>query len=580
MKNIKVKSSRRKFIANLAKIAALSSSVSTIKSFGFNSVNALQLPNFPNGIVPYLEKFENWSGEVKARALWTYAPKNSLEILQIVNWAKNNNYKVRPKGKMHNWSPLTIANGIDVSSRVILIDTKPYLNKVKIDKSQFPSKVTAETGISMENLLNALEEQDLGLTVTPAPGELTLGGVLAINGHGSAVAAANENSLSLGHSYGSLSNLIISLTAIVLDNESNKYILKKFERSEPNCQAFLVHLGRAFITEVTLQVGKNQRMRCQSIIGIPASEIFGKEEVSKFSFAKLVEKNGRVEAIWFPFTDKPWIKVWSVTDEQKPKASREVKSPYNYPFSDNLCDELAKMIKTIISGKTSITPQFGKLEYFITAGGLEYNQSFDIWGWSKNVLLYVKPSTLRVTESGYVVLTKRSNIQRVLNEFYTYYNYLIEKYRERSIYPINGPVEIRVTGLEESDDIINTSALPPLLSSLKKNSKYSEWDVGIWLNILTFPGTPYSNEFYMNIEQWIFANYSEPYAAVRVEWSKGWAFERNSVWKNKLFIENQISKSFYSEIAPVSDLELASAIYQKYDPYHIFSSPLIESLKI
>jgi FAD/FMN-containing dehydrogenase len=71
---------------------------------------------------------------------------------------------------------------------------------------------TAQTGITMEALLTALENAGLGVTATPAPGDVTLGGVLAIGGHGTAIPAVGEQPTA-GHTFGSLSNLILSLTA-------------------------------------------------------------------------------------------------------------------------------------------------------------------------------------------------------------------------------------------------------------------------------------------------------------------------------------------------------------------------------
>ncbi|MEK8170772.1 hypothetical protein NKH77_17890 [Streptomyces sp. M19] len=44
----------------------------------------------------------------------------------------------------------------------------------------------------MERLLAFLGGHGLGLTSVPAPGVLSLGGVLAIDGHGSAVPAVGE----------------------------------------------------------------------------------------------------------------------------------------------------------------------------------------------------------------------------------------------------------------------------------------------------------------------------------------------------------------------------------------------------
>jgi hypothetical protein len=56
-----------------------------------------------------------------------------------------------------------------------------------------------------------------------------------------------------GQTYGSLSNLILSLTAVVWNSAQSQYVLKTFQRSDPDIRPFLAHLGRAFITQVTLR---------------------------------------------------------------------------------------------------------------------------------------------------------------------------------------------------------------------------------------------------------------------------------------------------------------------------------------
>ena len=138
-----------------------------------------------------------------------------------------------------------------------------------IDPSGSPATVTAQTGITMDTLLQKLEDAGLGLTAHPAPGDITIGGALAIDGHGTAVPAIGETMLP-GHTYGSLSNLILSLTAVVWSSSEGQYVLQTFERSDPAIQPLLTHLGRTFITEVTLQVGANTRLRCQSFVDVAA----------------------------------------------------------------------------------------------------------------------------------------------------------------------------------------------------------------------------------------------------------------------------------------------------------------------
>lgn len=47
-----------------------------------------------------------------------------------------------------------------------------------------------------------------------------------------------------------------------------------------------------------------------------------------------------------------------------------------------------------------------------------------------------------------------------------------------------------------------------------------EWDMALWLDILTVPGTHYSNKFFSDLEAWIFTHYTGDYVQARVDWSK------------------------------------------------------------
>src|SRR6185503_3229161 len=89
-----------------------------------------------------------------------------------------------------------------------------------------PPKVRVGTGALMIDLLRYLESQSGGggsapgysFPHTPAPGNLTVGGVLAINAHGTAVPTPPGDAFPSG--YGSMSNHILELTAVVTDPHS------------------------------------------------------------------------------------------------------------------------------------------------------------------------------------------------------------------------------------------------------------------------------------------------------------------------------------------------------------------------
>ncbi|CDG83052.1 cholesterol oxidase substrate-binding domain-containing protein [Janthinobacterium agaricidamnosum] len=572
-------SQRRNFLKKTAKAGAAGAFIAWMPLARISSAQAASCSvpgNFPVEISLYKQTFHNWAGDIKVDDVWTCAPRNADEVLKVVNWAKDNGYKVRPRGMMHNWSPLTVAAG-DVCPAVVLLDTTSHLTAVSIDQSATPATVTAQTGISMEALLTALEGKGLGMTATPAPGDLTLGGVLAINGHGTAVPALGEQRLP-GATYGSLSNLVLSVKAVVYDTASRAYVLKTLVRSEPDIAALLTHVGRALIVEATLQVSQNQRLRCESLFNIPYTEMFAAPGSAGKTFASFLDKSGRAEAIWFPFTTNPWLKVWSVAPT-KPFWSRETNVPFNYTFSDNLPAGLSDLAyKIVTQGQGGLTPTFGQLQYTVASGGLVTTASWDLWGWSKNLLLYIKPTTLRVTANGYAVLTRRADVQRVLHEFTTFYQARVAAYQAQGRYPMNGPVEIRVTGLDQPGDVAGSNGVSPALSALRPRPDHADWDVAVWLDILTFPGTPYANQFYREVEQWLEATYNGAYAALRPEWSKGWAYSDQAAWADPVALHTTVPNAYRAGQASGSNWDSAKAVLDKYDPHRLFSARLHDDL--
>jgi len=360
-----------------------------------------------------------------------------------VNWAKANLYKVRPRGMMHNWSPLTFTPGSSADN-VLLVDTTQYLTSMSI-ASGSPATVTAQTGVTMESLLTQLETGGLRTHGDSRAGRPQPSAACSRSTATAARSPRTARRAFNGSSYGSVSNLVTSITAVVWDSASSAYVLKTFARSSAACQALLAHVGRSFIVSATLQVRANYRLRCQSWFDIAWADLFAPAS-STYSrkFSNYISSSGRVEAIWFPFTNTPWVKVWT-PHPSKPLFSKQVNSPYNYSFSDNLPSSITDLAGQIIAGNPSLAPTFGATQISVVGGGLIATGTWDIWGWSKNSLLYVKPTTLRVTAKRLRDHhTSRANIQRVVNEFATTYNAKLTAYQAQGKYPMNGPVEIRV----------------------------------------------------------------------------------------------------------------------------------------
>ena len=575
-------SSRRSFL----RTSALLGAAVWLPAFRVSPADAMPMasgicpppPNFPAGIDVFLQGFRNWSGEISIDQLWTATATSPQDVVTLANWAHANGWRLRPRGMGHNWSPISVDPGDNCTSPTLMLDTTAHLTAVSVDSTMTPPTVTAQTGISMEALHTALQEAGLGVTNCPAPGDLTLGGVLAIDGHGTSVPAVGETLLP-GHTYGTVSNLLRAVTAVVWDATTETYALRTFQRSDPEMAALCVHLGRAFLVEATLQVGTNVRLRCESYRSYSAAELFaapGSGSTGK-TFSDFLDESGRVETILFPFTDNPWLKVWTITPE-KPFWSREVSAPFNYPFSDNISKEVSQLVAQITTGAGWLTPAFGAAQGLAVDAGLTTNLAWDLWGWSKDLLLYIRPTTLRVTANGYAVSCRRADVQRVISEFHAKYIELQQTYRDRGDYPMNSAVEIRVCGLDRPEHCMVPGAQVPLLSALRPWPAQPEWDTAVWFDILSIPGTPTANDYYAELEQWIYTNYVGDYAGVRVEWSKGWGYTPAGAWTNQDVIGARIPASFTQGMAADASFRTAVDILDRLDPARIFSTPFLDRL--
>lgn len=568
--------SRRRFLQAASLAAA--GTLGWVPAFQVEMDNARAVspppPGFPESLPVYQQAYENWSGEIRIPDLWTAAPRSAEEVADLANWACAQGWRIRPKGRCHGWSPLVLPRDAG-PGRYLLVDTTRFLTGVRVDPQGEPATVTAQTGVSMDVLLAILEAAGLGFTTAPAPGDVTLGGVLAVGGHGAALPAAGEAPVP-GKTFGSLSNAVLSLTAVVWDG--GRYVLRSFRRDDPGIQPLLAHLGRAFITEATLQVGADANLRCQSFFHIPAEALFAApERAGADAFQAWMAASGRVEAIWFPFTAVPWLKVWSPSP-RRPWSSRPVTGPYVYTFANWVTPAQARFLDGVFQGHLEETPLFQNLEMAAAGSGLILTGTWDIWGPSRCTTLYVKPTTLRLAENGYAVLTRRDRLQQVVAEFYAAYRDLVARYRDQGEYPMNGPIEVRASGLDQAREVMLPGALEPQLSALRPRPDHPEWDCAVWLNALTFPGTPGENAFKADLEAWVLGNYTPPYAGVRVEWSKGFAYTADGAWTHAGTLGLAIPASLSDGQRPGDGWSAALAALERYDPARVFSNPFLDAL--
>jgi len=533
-------------------------------------------PGFPPAIQYVTAEFQNWAWDIDIASATIAIPKNEDEVVQLVNAAAKVGFKIRAKGKGHNWSPLVIRNGANVSN-TIFVDTV-NLNSSSFNPNGGKPLATFGTGITVGDATLFLEHQNNGVAGSApgftfvnmtGPGDVSLGGALAIGAHGTSIDAPGADTQKLG---GSLSNLIVSFRAVVSDPAgSGAYIAREFLRTDPDAAAFLVHLGRAFITQVTMRVVPNYFLQVSNVY--PRRKVLFQapgNNPDPNAIQSLVNKFGRVEVIWFPGTFFPWVKTW----QQFQTAPGElVGGPYNYHFANSINDADNRAIRKILGDAAGLTPLFQFVALSTARDSKNGSEFTKMNGTSRNLLHYVEDTTMRVTSFGYAIQINRSQIQQTAFDFFNKFHELNTSYEAKLKYPINSGVEMRYTTLDKVDNlgVDATKVQPPLLSAstLCDNTR-ADLDTVFWLDILTIPGTNSSNDFFVELEAWVQQQWG---AVIRPEWSKGWAYTSAGPYTNTALIQNQIVGTYYKNSFP-----LAKAILAKYDTANVYTNDFLATL--
>lgn len=578
--------SRRKFLGGTLATAAATTILPGCKVVAGSGSNTLpEPPEFPTGIELYQQAFENWAREVKISGVWFCSPRTPDEILIVANWAKDHDYRLRPMGSGHGFAPTLLPRGHS-GKKVLIINTHDYLSDITVNTMDSVKSVSCGAGAYIEDICAELETYDLGLYHTTAPGGVSIAGALAMNAHGAAIPKDGETLLP-GHSWGSLSNLVLEITAVAWDKEQNEYVLKTYQRNDPEIAPLLTCLARAFITSVTIQAGPNLKIRLKSQTDLTADEVLAMpENETENSFSNLSYQHGTVDIIYYPLAPKNivWLKFWTVTPE-KPENSREVFEPYQLTDGVNMTPWQADILSSTLRTFPRIVPQFNKsaLDGLLKLVNNEDSDTKinDLWGSAYTTTLYVQPETPRVTVAAWGVVIAREDMQRALAEWYQFFTELLAEFKSRGLYPYSGPVELRAHGLDNPEDVLVDGAVEPTLSGARPHPEHPEKDTIIWFAINNNVDQPAATEFNARLEQWFYSNYAH-YGLVRPEWTKGYAYtadgEFGGAWTNDEMLTKTYPETWNEGYPSDNNWDTATAQFRTMDPHGIFSNSHLDKL--
>lgn len=577
--------SRRKFLGSAATVAAGSMLTGCKFVAGSGSNTIPEPPAFPAGIELYQQGFVNWARETKISGVWFCSPRTAEEVLAVANWAKDYDYRLRPLGSGHGFAPTMLPRGHN-GQNVIIVNTNDYMNSIEVDADSNVKSAYCGAGAYLEDICAELEQYDLGLYHTTAPGGVSIAGVLAMNAHGAAVPQSGETLLP-GHSWGTLSNLVLEITAVAWDEALGEYVLKTYQRNEPEIGPLLTCLARAFITSVRIQVGPNLKIRLKSRVDLTIDEVLAMpENETENSFSNLSNQFGTVDIIYYPFTPQNlvWLKTWTVTPE-KPETSREVFTPYQLSDGVKMPAWQADVLGSTLRTFPKIVPQYNKTSIDSLVTMMENDDPetklHDLWGSAYTTTLYVQPKTPRLTVAAWGVVVARDNMQRALAEWYQYFNELLAEFQARGLYPYTGPVELRAHSVENTNDVLIPGAVEPTLSGARPHPDHPEKDTIIWFAINNNVDQPEAAEFNTRLEQWFYSNY-ESYGLVRPEWTKCYAYTEDGAfggaWTNEQVLTERFPNTWNEGYPRDNNWDTAAAQFKAMDPFGVFSNSHLDKL--
>lgn len=532
--------------------------------------------NLPWGVNASLQSYRNWAGTINTAPVWTTTVSSRRQLLDLVNWAGWHDWRIRPTGFRHTWSPVVVENGENRDTRVMVVNTRSALTGISVRDYGSYGQVRVGAGESMENLLRTLDRYGFGFANVPAPGDITVGGAMALACHGTSIPAAGE-SLRKGLTYGTLSNAIMSMRALIYDPYYYKgHVSREISRSQYEAGVLTAHLGRSLITDFTLRVGRQPKLRCVSYTNIPGAELLGNPTTGARTLDSFLRQAGRVEVLWFPFTESPWLKVWSEADTQ-PAGSRATNGPYNYVFADDPANQ-AQADAVDLKNYPERTPAYTQGSFQAVVGALDLTGTRDLWGPAYHTQLYVRPSAVRNESTGHAIVCRRADVQKVLATATQIYTGLLQSFQAAGRYPVNGPLEIRLTGIDRPSDSLVSGARDVWLSPARRVAFRPDLDTVIWIGALTQPGTPGADDFFRQLEVAFYNQFATGDTVMRVEWSKAWAFTTTQPWEDERRLDTDIPQGISAGQQSGSTFTNAASLLYDTDPYRLVQAPLHQRL--
>ncbi len=228
-------------------------------------------------------RWTNWGGTYSCSPTRIESPTNEEEIVAIVRAAAERGEHVKAIGSGHSFTDIACTDG-----RLIKLDR---YNKI-LDVDREAATITAQAGVTILELSDALEQFGLAMENMGDVGYQTISGAISTATHGT------------GERFRNISSQVVALSLVLADGR----VLRCSSVLEPDTfKAAQVGLG-------ALGVLSTVTLRC-----VPAYNIHSVQEPRRIDelldqFDELSEQNDHFEFFWFPHTE--WAQAITNTRTQ------------------------------------------------------------------------------------------------------------------------------------------------------------------------------------------------------------------------------------------------------------------------
>jgi L-gulono-1,4-lactone dehydrogenase len=235
-------------------------------------------------------KWSNWAGNQHAAPADWEKPKSEHDVVDAILEAGRARKKVRVLGKGYSFSPL-------VPTEDEIIDAT-RMDDCSVDPGN--KTVTAGPGAQIDDLQRALGKKNLCLETAPVIPWVTVGGVLGTGVHGT------------GKGHGTLADLVVQ--ARVIDASGTPHVVPGPQSGgiSDEWRALGCNLGAlGVVTEVTFKA-------------VDLFNLEAKDDTQNYwlqdtmlsiaGLRSLLQEAPYVSALWWPTTERCWVKKWKRTD--------------------------------------------------------------------------------------------------------------------------------------------------------------------------------------------------------------------------------------------------------------------------